>query len=444
MDFPRYIALYNYVVHKTYPIDATKTVKAGIRVKSKKYLASKGKLFERVKQDGVEYYGRELLHEGTIEAAVLRVHNECHLGVNYTWNKVHLQFVGKGLYKLVKELVDCCVTCQVRRRIKNKKTTPGYLVPTPSRPFYLVGCDCVGPLTETPNGMKYMIVAVDYLTKWPIARAVKEITAEVTAQFIQEEIVAVYGSPSHLISDRGSNFMSEYLQTYLSKVECNHRFSTSRRPQSNGQVERLNNTLVQTMAKLRRDEGAKPWDMYISSALLVIRTMVNEATGYTPSMLLYGYEMRTPSTWVPPRYDYVVGKVQEEISRRVKEIDNWLVEVRALAVANTEAKKKVRKVRYDNSVVPRIGFKVGEKVLMKDHYPSEKFADKFIGPLEVVKVNAATNTYYLVGPHSIRLKDAVHGDILVPFKESKRMVPDVQVQRAMILFQSWHAQQFRQ
>lgn len=443
MDFPSYVALYNYVLKKTYPIDATETVKAGIRAKAKKYLVSKGKLFERVLQDdGFEYYGRQLLHEGTIEEAVLKVHNEGHLGMNYTWNRVHLQFVGKGLNKIVNELVESCVTCQARKRIKNKRITPGYVVSTPSRPFYLVGCDCVGPLPETPDGMKYLIVAVDYLTKWPIALAVKEITAEVTAAFIQDEIVSVYGSPSHLITDRGSNYMAEYLQTYLKNIECNHRFSTSRRPQSNGQVERLNHSLIQTMAKLRRDDEAKPWNLYIQTALMVIRTMVNEATGYTPSMLLYGYEMRTPSTWTPPRYDYVLGEIEEEIVRRVRKIDNWLVEVREMARMNADEKKKSRKVLYDKTVVPRVAFNVGDKVLMKDHYPVEKFADKFIGPLEVVKVNKATNTYYLVGPHSVRLKEAVHGDILIPFKERKRMVPDIQVKRAMVQFQSWSAKQF--
>lgn len=442
MDFPRYIALFNYVTTKNYPQDATVKVKSSIRAKAKRYLASKGKLFEKVvMSDGKTYYGRQLLHEGNIEEAIIRVHNEGHIGINYTWNKVHLQYVGQGLQKLVTEIVKACDTCQARRRIKNKRITPGYVVPTPSRPFYLVGCDCVGPLPETPSGMKYMIVAVDYLTKWPIAKAVKEITAETTANFIMDEIVSVYGVPSHIITDRGSNYMSEYLASFLKSLECHHRFSTGRRPQSNGQVERLNNTLVQTMAKIRREDGNKPWDNYIQAALLSIRTMKNEGTGYTPSMLLYGYEMRTPATWVPPRYDYVVGKVEEEVSRRTKEIEGWLIEVRAEAVAYSEEKKKARKVIYDKTVVPRALFKIGDKVLMKDHYPSEKFADKFIGPLEVVKVNAATGTYYLVGPHSTRLKEAVHGDNLVDYKERKRMVPDVQVKRAMIQFQSWSDRQ---
>lgn len=194
------------------------------------------------------------------------------------------------------------------------------------------------------------------------------------------------------------------------------------------------------MAKLKRDDNSQPWDKYFQAALLTIRTMVNEGTGFTPSMLLYDYEMRTPTTWVPPRYAYVLGHDEEVISRRAKEIETWLAEVRETAKANAD-KKKARKLIYDCTVVERELLKVGDKVLTKDHYPSEKFADKFIGPFEVVKVNAAARTYYLVGPHSTRLKEAVNGDILVHFKESRRMIPDVQVERAMIRFHSWSAAQ---
>lgn len=445
MDFPTYVAIYNYITRKTYPLDASETIKASIRYNGSKYLAFKGHLFEKVIQgnDGKEYYGRKLLHEGTIEEAVLRVHKEGHLGINNTWNQVKLQYKGKGLARVVKTIVDTCITCQARRRITNRRVTPGYPVPTPSRPFYLVSCDIVGPLEETPSGNKYIIVAVDYLTKWPIAIPIKDTSAETTERFIQDHIVAMYGVPSFLITDRGSNYISEYLKSYMKSIECTHRMSTSRRPQSNGQVERMNYTLIQTIAKLRRDDGNKPWDNYIQAALMSIRTMVNEATGFTPSMLLYGFDMRTPSTWVPPKYDYIVGEIEEEISRRAKEIESWLTEVRSLAKEKADEKKLKRKIIYDKTVVPRALFRIGDKVLMKDHYPSDKFADKFIGPLEVVKVNAATGTYYLVGPNHNRLKDAVHGDILVPFKESKRMIPDVVVKHAMMKFQSWYDRQER-
>ncbi|KAI8360663.1 hypothetical protein BD560DRAFT_426050 [Blakeslea trispora] len=165
--------------------------------------------------------------------------------------------------------------------------------------------------------------------------------------------------------------------------------------------------------------------------------MTNEATGYSPSMLLYGYEMRTPSTRVPPKYDYVVGEMHDEIARRAKNIEEWVQEPRQEAKNPSEEKKKARKAIHDKTVIPRQPFKINDKVLMKDHYPKDKFADHYIGPLTVIKHNAPTNTYHLVGPNYRRIEHAVHGDILLPFNESKRKIPDVVVTRAMNPFQSW-------
>ncbi|OBZ80900.1 hypothetical protein A0J61_11051 [Choanephora cucurbitarum] len=438
MDYPTYIALFNYITRKTYPIDSTETIKASLRKKSKKFIAERGRLYEKAfGEDGREYLGRELLHEGNIDQAITKVHSEGHFGINNTWKKVHLKYVGKKIYERVVDNVKTCITCQARQRIPHLKTTPGFLIPTPSRPFYLVGTDCVGPLEITPEGNKYIMVASCYLTRWPVAAAVPDITAETTERFLTDHIVSLYGVPTFLLTDRGSNYMAEYIQVFLKKIECTHRKTTSRRPNSNGHVERLNQTLIQTIAKLKREEGNKPWDRYVTAALMCIRTMVNEATGFSPSMLLYGYEMRTPSTWVPPRYDYVLGEIQDEIARRAKEIETWVYETRREAKEKAEEKKKMRKLIYDRTVVPREPFKINDKVLMKDHYPKDKFADHYIGPLTVIKHNAPTNTYHLVGPNYRRIEHAVHGDILLPFKESKRMIPDVMVTRAMNQFQSW-------
>lgn len=440
MDYLDYIGLFNYLTRGIYPTDATLGMKATIRRKAKKYVTQGGRIYQRVIQDGKEYLGKELLHEGIIEQAIARVHQEGHAGITNTWKKVNVQFAGNKLYERVVSLVKSCITCQMRQRIPHLRVTPGHPIPTPSRPFYMVGTDCIGPLERTRSGNKYIMVASDYLTRWPIAVACKKINAVTTDKFLFDNIVSVYGVPSFLVSDRGSNYMSAYLQSFLRSLECTHRFTTSRRPQSNGQVERLNQTLVQTMAKLMRDDSTeKHWDEYITPALMCIRTMVNEATGFSPSMLLYGYDIRTPSTWVPPTYDFdaTTASIATEIAIRAKKIEAWLVEVRSTAKKNSEERKKARKEVYDRRVVPREPFKLNDKVLMKDHYPSNKFADLYIGPLTVVKHNPGTNTYYLIGPNSRRVEHAVHGDILLPFKERLNMIPADQVTRAMNKFQSW-------
>lgn len=66
------------------------------------------------------------------------------------------------------------------------------------------------------------------------------------------------------------------------------------RPQTNGLCERTNQTLVQAISKITRDtqDDVKDWDLSIPFALLAMRSMKSEATGYTPSYLLYGHDLR--------------------------------------------------------------------------------------------------------------------------------------------------------
>ncbi|KAG1140938.1 hypothetical protein G6F37_012897 [Rhizopus arrhizus] len=429
MDYPTYIAIRHYLDKKKYPLgmDLEKD-KRKFRKKAKKYTILSGKLYSRVnpKQENP----LELLHEGNLPEVIKQIHQEGHLGINNTWNRVKLQYTAPKLFEAVREVIKHCETCQFRVKKPRKRTVPGKPISVPSRPFYMVGCDAVGPVIESNRGNKMILVAVDYLTKWPIARAVKDITEVTTGEFIFQEIVQLYGVPNYLLTDRGSNFTSAYVRACLKQMNCRHLTTSAFRPQTNGLCERTNQTLVQTIAKLLRDYGEKKdWDLMIPAALMALRTMKNDATGFTPGMLLYGYDIRTPGNWPPARQDYVEGELQQEIDRRVEEIDTVLKDYR------TNAKKK-QKQRYDKTVHFQKRYKIGEQVLMKDHYPPDKFSDRWIGPMTVVKVNES-GTYHLIGPNKRRLGGAVNGDFLIPYHCKNSMVSDVTKKRSEELFNAW-------
>lgn len=330
-----------------------------------------------------------------------------------------------------------CPTCQARKKKSPKKNEPMRPIPTPSRPFYMLGCDAVGPIDPiSKNNNRYLLVAIDYLTRWPMAKAVPDITEETTSAFLYD-IVKDYGVPSYLLTDRGSNFTSRYTKAFLNNLECRHLTTTAYRPQTNGMCERLNQTLVQTLAKIIRDKDAENrWDEYVGAALLAIRTMPNESTKYSPAMLLFGYEMRTPSTWPAPQRDYIEGEIIEEVERRTRIIQYLTSTLHAKAKETAEKEKKRQKQRYDQDVHLRRRFKLGEQVLMKDSAPVGKFSDRWIGPLTVTRVNDS-GTYHLQGPDMRRLQGAVNGDKLVPYYQHKRMIPDVQVQQAAQRFEAW-------
>jgi len=220
------------------------------------------------------------------------------MDINNTWRKLRLQYEGHQLFECVRKSVQGCSTCQARAKRKHKRQAPLSLIPTPDVPFYMVGCDAVGPMLPSTSGNRYLLVAVDYLTRWPCVQAVRDITAETTAMFLFDQVVASHGVPSFILTDQGSNFTSSYVSSFLRRLECRHLTTTAYRPQTNGLVERMNQTVVQALSKIVRDKDDKHnWDKYLTAALLAIRNTRNDTTNFSPAMLLYGVEMRTPSTW---------------------------------------------------------------------------------------------------------------------------------------------------
>ncbi|KAG2190969.1 hypothetical protein INT47_007114 [Mucor saturninus] len=435
MDYPLYLSIFYFLTRNgEYPNGSTQAIKRKVRRQAKKYVAFNGKLF---RQDSKVPYGQELLHEGIAEEVVTRVHCEGHSGVNNTWRQVRLQYTGPRLYELVRKVVQSCITCQVRARKIRKRWEPARPINTPVKPFYMVGCDAVGPIKTSKNGFRYLLVAVDYLTRWPIAIPVKDITSETTADFMYDQLVVNYGVPSYILTDRGSNFTSGFVREFLSLVGCRHITTTAYRPQTNGLCERLNQTLVQTLAKITRDADAQDrWDEFVNSALLVLRTMSNDSTGFSPAMLLFGYDMRTPAIWPAPRTDFVEGEAMDEVASRIKVVQLLTDGLREEARQKTKDRQQQDKRRYDGQVGPRKRFSVGEQVLMRDNKPATKLQDRWLGPMVVNQVNK-NGTYHLTGPNYLRLQGAVNGDSLVPFYRHRTMIPDVQVRRAQAQFQAW-------
>ncbi|KAG2191116.1 hypothetical protein INT47_001513 [Mucor saturninus] len=435
MDYPLYLSIYYYLTRNgEYPQDCTPSIKRKIRNQARQYDPHGGKLF---KKNPVSPVAQELLHEANVEAVIRQVHEEGHYGVNNTWSQLRLQYTGPRLFEWTRRVVQSCIACQVRSKKPHKRTEPAHPIETPSYPFYMVGCDAVGPMEPTESGCRFLLVAVDYLTRWPIALAVPDITEETTADFLFNHVVVPYGVPRFLLTDRGSNFTSGYVREFLKSLNLRHLTTTAYRPQTNGLCERLNQTLTQTLAKIVRDANAlTTWDRYVTSALLALRTMRNDSTGHTPSMLLYGYTLRTPATWPAPREDFDESDPLEEIASRVRVITHLVENLRPEARAKSNEQKKKNKVRYDQLVSPRRRFAPGEQVLMRDNNPPHKLADRWLGPMTVTRVNQ-NGTYHLTGPNYRRLQSAVNGDSLIPFRNHKHMVPDIQVQRAEHQFLAW-------
>ena len=127
------------------------------------------------------------------------------------------------MYEDIKAYVKACDSCQCRgESSKNNELHPIL----PHSPFYQIGIDFVGPLPITPQGNRYIIVAVDMFTKWPEAKAVKEATASQVAQFIYEDIICRHGCPIKILTDHGTHFNNVMIKELMEKFRIKHHNST--------------------------------------------------------------------------------------------------------------------------------------------------------------------------------------------------------------------------
>ena len=133
---------------------------------------------------------------------------------------------------------------------------------------------------------------MDYLTKWPEAKAMKEATASNVVDFIYKEIICRHRCPKIILSDRGTHFRNQIVDGLCEKFTIKHKLSSPYHPQTSGLVERFNKTLCETLAKISEKENK--WDEHIESALFAYRTNQHSIIKRTPFYMIYGRKATLP------------------------------------------------------------------------------------------------------------------------------------------------------
>lgn len=301
----------------------------------------------------------------------------------------------------VETYVKSCDQCQRRGKPQGKNELHPIKV---REPFYQVGIDYVGPLPVTKEGNRYIIVAMDYFTKWPEARPVKEANAKETAKFIYEEIICRHGSPQRILTDRGSHFNNQLIRELMEKFKIKHGLSTSYHPQTNGLVERFNKTLCEALAKLKENGE---WDTKISPVLFAYRDKVHSSTKMKPFYLIYGREIR-----VPMEDDRSEDKSTRE---RVIQLIDQLPEGRNNARDNVNMTQDKQKEYHDKKIKKKSQFHIGEKVLVyeaaKEKQWSGKLNEKWKGPYYIHK-EVSNGSYQIKEMDGRILRKPVNGELM--------------------------------
>ncbi|GKB15092.1 reverse transcriptase domain-containing protein [Tanacetum coccineum] len=147
------------------------------------------------------------------------------------------------------------------------------------------GIDFMG-LFSSSRGNKYILVAVDYLSKWVEAKALPTNDARVVVKFLKS-LFARFGTPHAIISDRGTQFCNDQFTKVMLKYDVTHRLTTTYHPQTSGQVEVSNRGLKRILERTVGENRAS-WLDRLDDALWAFRTAFKTPIGCTPYKLVYG------------------------------------------------------------------------------------------------------------------------------------------------------------
>ena len=161
-------------------------------------------------------------------------------------------------------------------------------------PFAQWGLDILGPFPWVTGNRRFVLVAIDYFTKWVEAEAFANIRDLDFKKFMWKSIVTRFRVPDSLISDNGLQFDNRVFREFYSDLRIKNRYSTPAYPQSNGQAETINKTIVNGLKK-RLGSAKGKWAEKLPSVLWAYQTMPRRSTGETSFSLTYGAEAVIPA-----------------------------------------------------------------------------------------------------------------------------------------------------
>ncbi|KAJ3707699.1 hypothetical protein LUZ61_011404 [Rhynchospora tenuis] len=277
------------------------------------------------------------------------------------------------LRKDAEDLVRRSAQCQFHARIDHKP--PNKLKPITSPwPFDIWGIDILGPFPQAKGNLKFIVVAVEYFTKWIEVKALSLITSQKITDFLEHHIVYRYGIPHTIITDNGRQFTRAPFKNYCRGLGIEINFASVCHPQSNELAEVSNRIILEGLKK--KIEGTKnTWPEYLSEVVWAYNTTPRSATERSFYALVYGMEAVIPMEIVHPTLCTISYSTQRNAERMIEEIE-MIHELREETSARqAEYQRKMRKV-FDKKVAPR-HYQPGDWVLRR-----AAAAGKHIGKLD--------------------------------------------------------------
>ncbi|BHF85119.1 hypothetical protein SprV_1002827800 [Sparganum proliferum] len=238
---------------------------------------------------------RVVVPSSLVQVVLTDLHNELgHVGQAKTEAATRQRFWWPHLREHVATFCNTCTTCakfKAPRQLPRASLQPMHT----SFPFQRLGLDIIGPLPFTTTGHRFILVMVDYFTKWAEAVPLLRQDAVSLTNAIFNNWICRFGVPLSIHSDCGANFDSKLLQKVCDLLDIYKTRTTPAHPEGNGLVERTNRTLNQLLKAFAEDHHPHDCDKRLPCAMMAYRANTHTSTGYPPFFMLTGRQFRLPA-----------------------------------------------------------------------------------------------------------------------------------------------------
>nr|GEU68680.1 reverse transcriptase domain-containing protein [Tanacetum cinerariifolium] len=253
--------------------------------------------------------------------------------------------------------------------------------------FDVWGIDFMGPFPSS-KGNKYILVVVDYLSKWVEAKALPTNDARVVVKFLKS-LFSRFGTPKAIISNRGTHFCNDQFLRVMSKYGVTHRIYTAYHPQKSGQVEVTNRGLKRILERTVGENRAL-WSDKLEDALWAFRTTFKTPVGCTPYRLVYGkachlpLELEHKAFWALKHANFDLKTAGDHRKLQLNELSELHDQAYENSFIYKERTKKLHEAKIKNRI-----FNVRDQVLRFNSRLkifSGKLKSRWSGPLTISKI----------------------------------------------------------
>ncbi|GEM12715.1 hypothetical protein Rt10032_c24g6732 [Rhodotorula toruloides] len=337
-----------------------------------------------------------------------------HMGVRKTLEWIRRSFWWATVVRDVEDFVRGCESCG-----RNKSSTQpplGLVHPleTPSTPWSMVGMDFVvslPPVKYCGEQIDSILTVTDYVSKMVILVPLPS-TASATdvAHLFFRHVVARFGMPSSIVSDRDPKFTSSFWQSLYRAMGVRLKMSTSAHPQTDGRAEVTNKTVGQVLRTLCEDSPTS-WCDLLPTCEYAINTASSSSTGLSPFAIVHGFDPAPlASLFTSPSSVPLADSFAEQARLNTLRATDAILASRISMVTRENKHRR-----------PDVGmFKVGDKAYLSAsslRFPdslSGKFIPKFVGPYPITAIDPATSTYTFDLPPHLRIHSRIHASKLRP------------------------------